>query len=128
VERARQLDLRLRPRIELGDWQGAERQLEALRATATTRYAARIVDVVSCLLHLRQQRFAEAYALTTRILAEARPHRDVRAAHLEAACQLGHPFDATPLPELCASLADRGYASWAARLAALVAERAAAVT
>jgi tetratricopeptide (TPR) repeat protein len=122
------VELRLRARIELGDWQGAELQLEELRATATTRYRARIVDVVACLLHLRQQRFAEAYALATRILAEPRPHPDVRAAHLEAACRLGHPFDATPLPELCASLARRGYASWAARLTALVVERAVPIT
>ncbi len=116
------VDLRLRAQIELGDWQSAERQLEELRATATP-YRTRMVEVLDCLLHLRQQRFTEAYALATRILAEPRPRIDVRAVHLEAACRLGLPFDATPLPELCASLTHRGYAAWATRLAALVAER-----
>ena len=121
------IDLQLRAQIELGDWQAAEAQLAALRTTARP-YRMRMLDTLTCLLRARQQRFAEAYELTTRILAEPRPHLDVRAVHLEAACQLGHPFDATPLPELCASLARRGYAAWAARLAARVAERAATGT
>jgi tetratricopeptide (TPR) repeat protein len=114
----------MRARIELADWAGAERQLEELRASATTQRRQRVVNVLACLLQLRQQRFAEAYALATTVLAEPRPHPDVRAVQIEAACQLGKPFDATPLPELCASLSSRGYAAWAARLTALAADAA----
>jgi len=118
------IDLQLRAQIELGDWPAAETRLTALRATARP-YRVRLLDTLTCVLLARQQRFAEAYALATRILAAPRPHLDVRAVHLEAACRLGQPFDATPLPELCNSLSRRGYAGWAARLTALVAGRAA---
>lgn len=111
---------RVRARLELGDFAGAEADMQAL-AQLPYKHIPRRLAVLSALMLLRQGRYAEALEASLAYLKKGKHvwDKEMLAARFEAAHRLGKPSKAGRLTDKdILFLRKRGYGVWMDRLIA----------
>lgn len=112
---------RVRARLELGDFAGAEADIQAL-AQLPHKNIPRRLAFLSALMLLRQGRYAEALAAALIYFKNRKRifwEKEMLAVHFEAAHRLGKPGKAGRLTDKdILFLRKRGYAAWMDRLIA----------